>query len=337
MLQCDLHDLDSKEEYLESIATYARTHPDEPWILGGGWSQDVFPRGCPAKEDLDAVVSDRPVYPAEPRRPQRLGQLQGAGDRGDHRRHARSRRTAASSATRTARRRARCTRARRPSSRSITPPLSPDDRLRGPAEGPGVPALARHHRLAGRDRRRLGATGNYQAYLAAAGRGDAHRPRRRRPVVGPRARVSSRSTTWSRCAPGGTAGRFAATSVKIMQDGVCENFTGATIDPYLDEHGHPTDNNGLSFVEPELLKEAVTRLDALGFQVHFHALADRAVREALDAIEAARAHERLQRSAPPPGAPADRASRRPPAVPHSSARSRTRSRCGRRTRPRWTS
>ena len=87
---------------------------------------------------------------------------------------------------------------------------------------------------------------------------------------------------------GGTVGRFSATSVKIMQDGVCENFTGATIDPYLDEHGHPTDNNGLSMVDPELLKEAVTRLDALGFQVHFHALADRAVREALDAIEVAR-------------------------------------------------
>ena len=84
-------------------------------------------------------------------------------------------------------------------------------------------------------------------------------------------------------------GRFAATSVKIMQDGVCENFTAAMLDPYLDEHGHPTDNRGISFVEPELLKEAVTRLDGLGFQVHFHALADRAVREALDAIEAARA------------------------------------------------
>ena len=61
MLQCDQHDLDSKEAYLESIATYARTHPDEPWILGGGWSQDVFPRGCPAKEDIDTIVSDRPV------------------------------------------------------------------------------------------------------------------------------------------------------------------------------------------------------------------------------------------------------------------------------------
>jgi len=41
-------------------------------------------------------------------------------------------------------------------------------------------------------------------------------------------------------------------------------------------------------VDPELLKDAVARLDALGFQVHFHAIAERAVREALDAVEAAR-------------------------------------------------
>ena len=85
----------------------------------------------------------------------------------------------------------------------------------------------------------------------------------------------------------GRAGRFAATSVKIMQDGVCENFTAAVLEPYLDAQGRPTENRGISFVEPELLKEAVTRLDAEGFQVHFHALAERAVREALDAIEAA--------------------------------------------------
>ena len=52
--------------------------------------------------------------------------------------------------------------------------------------------------------------------------------------------------------------------------------------------GRATRNRGISFVEPEALKEAVTRLDALGFQVHFHALGDRAVRESLDAIEAAR-------------------------------------------------
>jgi len=86
---------------------------------------------------------------------------------------------------------------------------------------------------------------------------------------------------------GGHAGRFAATSVKIMLDGVCENFTAALVEPYLDASGAVTENAGISFVEPELLKRAVTELDAEGFQVHFHALGDRAVREGLDAIEAA--------------------------------------------------
>jgi predicted amidohydrolase YtcJ len=83
-------------------------------------------------------------------------------------------------------------------------------------------------------------------------------------------------------------GRFSAPTVKIMQDGVCETFTAAVLEPYLDGHGHPTDNRGISFIEAEELKEYVTRLDAAGFQVHFHALAERAVRESLDAVEAAR-------------------------------------------------
>src|SRR5436309_9949057 len=86
----------------------------------------------------------------------------------------------------------------------------------------------------------------------------------------------------------GSAGRLPANSVKIMQDGGCEKFTAAVLQSYLDEQGRRTDNRGISFVDPEILNEAVTRLDALGFQVHFHALAERAVREALDAIEAAR-------------------------------------------------
>jgi hypothetical protein len=58
--------------------------------------------------------------------------------------------------------------------------------------------------------------------------------------------------------------------------------------PYLDGHGHATDNRGLDFIDPQVLKEAVVRIDALGFQPHFHALGDRAVRQALDAVEAAR-------------------------------------------------
>ncbi len=45
---------------------------------------------------------------------------------------------------------------------------------------------------------------------------------------------------------------------------------------------------GLSYVPYELLCDAVTELDAHGFQVHLHAIGDRAVRNSLDAIAAAR-------------------------------------------------
>lgn len=83
-------------------------------------------------------------------------------------------------------------------------------------------------------------------------------------------------------------GRFRAGSVKIMQDGVAETGTAALLGPYLDACGCATANTGTSFVDPVQLRSYVTELDALGFQAHFHALGDRAVREALDAVQAAR-------------------------------------------------
>ena len=87
----------------------------------------------------------------------------------------------------------------------------------------------------------------------------------------------------------GQAGRFRANTVKIMQDGVAENFTAGMIEPYLDSCGCQTSNSGLSYVDPQQLQAAAARLDAEGFQVHLHAIGDRAVRESLDAIGAARA------------------------------------------------
>ena len=74
-----------------------------------------------------------------------------------------------------------------------------------------------------------------------------------------------------------------------MQDGVAENFTAGMIDPYLDGCGGQTGNSGLSYLDPADLAEQVTRLDVAGFGVHVHAIGDRAVREALDSFEAARA------------------------------------------------
>jgi predicted amidohydrolase YtcJ len=80
-----------------------------------------------------------------------------------------------------------------------------------------------------------------------------------------------------------TGGRIKASTVKITQDGVMENFTAAMLEPYLQQG----DTRGIPMVEPETLKAAVTELDADGFQVHFHAIGDAAVRQSLDAVQAA--------------------------------------------------
>ena len=65
-------------------------HPDAPWILGGGWSMDVFPGGTPTKESLDRIVPDRPAF-----LPNRDGHSAWVNTRAlelgrDHARHARS-------------------------------------------------------------------------------------------------------------------------------------------------------------------------------------------------------------------------------------------------------
>jgi hypothetical protein len=83
-------------------------------------------------------------------------------------------------------------------------------------------------------------------------------------------------------------GRFRPTSVKIMLDGVVENFTAAVLEDYLDAEGRPSGRRGIDFVPPDVLAEAVPALDAAGVQVHFHAIGERAVRHGLDAVEVAR-------------------------------------------------
>jgi predicted amidohydrolase YtcJ len=78
---------------------------------------------------------------------------------------------------------------------------------------------------------------------------------------------------------------ISASTVKIMQDGMIENQTAAMLAPYSLP---PSTNLGTSMIDPSELSEATIRLDALGFSIHFHAVGDRAVRECLDAVESAR-------------------------------------------------
>ena len=62
-LTLDLTDTRSLGEALAKIATYAKAHPDRPWILGRGWNQELWPeKRFPTAAELDAVVPDRPVW-----------------------------------------------------------------------------------------------------------------------------------------------------------------------------------------------------------------------------------------------------------------------------------
>jgi hypothetical protein len=71
--------------------------------------------------------------------------------------------------------------------------------------------------------------------------------------------------------------------IKIFLDGVLEGETAALLEPYLDASQHRGELN----FEPAALADAVSRFDALGLQVHMHAIGDRAVRAGLDAVEEA--------------------------------------------------
>ncbi|MET0974976.1 MAG: amidohydrolase family protein, partial [Leifsonia sp.] len=61
LLLCNLADATDAADAVAKVQAYAAANPDEPWIIGGGWSMDHFPGGAPVRGLLDAVVPDRPV------------------------------------------------------------------------------------------------------------------------------------------------------------------------------------------------------------------------------------------------------------------------------------
>jgi len=73
-------------------------------------------------------------------------------------------------------------------------------------------------------------------------------------------------------------------SVKIYMDGVIESGTGALLEPYEDE----LLGLGPRYYTQEKVDEYFSKFDAMGLQIHVHAIGDAGVRMALDGIEAAR-------------------------------------------------
>jgi hypothetical protein len=74
------------------------------------------------------------------------------------------------------------------------------------------------------------------------------------------------------------------TAVKLFQDGVIESGTAALLAPYLGRGG----DAGTPVRDQPTLDRLVTALDRAGFQVHVHAIGDRAIRMTLDALARAR-------------------------------------------------
>jgi predicted amidohydrolase YtcJ len=286
-LSCDLSDLGRPEQYLAAVGRHAAQHPQAQWLTGGGWSISAFGHDGPTAAELDRVVPDRPVFLVNRDHHgawvntaalERAGVHRGSADPADGRIE-----------------------------------RDQDGRPTGLLHEGAMGLVGRLLPEAGEEEK-LRAFLEAQRYLHSLGITawqDA--------ILGDYAGMRDPSDTYLRAATAGlltarvrgalwwdrergaeqvpelvdrraryTQGRLVAGAVKIMQDGIAENFTAAMTSSYLDGCGRRTGNHGLSFVDPAALRDHVTRLDAEDFQVHVHAIGDRAVREALDAFEAAR-------------------------------------------------
>ena len=276
--ECYLYAAVSAEECLAIVARYAAEHPDLAWIAGGGWRTDLFPGGTPSRADLDAVCPDRPAF---------LDNSDG------HSAWANSRALELAGITRET-------------------PDPPDGRIE--RDGSGEPQGTLHEGAADAVERlvppttqreweegilraqaelhALGITAwqdadvppdTLAAYRALADRGELtmHVEGNLRWETDGSAEDHVEELVELRVEQGG--GRLRMRGAKLFVDGVLENFTATLLEPYVG-----TDNTGISMYEHDELAHIVTLLDARGFQVHMHAIGDRAVRDALDAIEAAR-------------------------------------------------
>jgi predicted amidohydrolase YtcJ len=280
-LQCDLHDLPSAEAVIETIRRFVATHPEEEWIVGGGWELQQFSAG-PDRLQLDAIEPYRPMY---------------LMDTNVHTAWVNSRALQVAGID-----------------RDTADP--PDGRIERDAEGEPtgllhegaevmvrdlVPAPSESQyleglRIAQRQLHSLGISAWQDAWVEA----DTLDIYRKFEAAGELTARVVLSLLWDRHS--GEAqlknlvemralageGLLNANTAKLFLDGVVETLTASVLEPYLDASGAPTDNTGIDMFDPIDLARFCTLLDHEGFQLHFHAIGDRAVRLGLDALESVR-------------------------------------------------
>jgi predicted amidohydrolase YtcJ len=288
----DLSESHSLDDYGRIIRAHADRAPNAPWILGAGWSLDVFPGGVPTREQLDAIEPGRPVFLlnrdhhgawANSRALELAGIDASTPDPPD----GRVERTGAGDPVGTLQEGAMSLVER------VIPPVDAADRERGVLAAQeylhGLGITAWQEAIVGWSY--AGIPDSFEAYRTVDGKGEltgrvvaALWLRRGVPLDDQIEGFRERRAL----AAEDPAGRFRAATIKIMYDGVPENFTAAMIEPYVGREPDAEGGRGLSYFDAQDVKEWTVRLDAEGFQPHFHAIGDRAVRETLDAVEAAR-------------------------------------------------
>jgi predicted amidohydrolase YtcJ len=282
LAQCDLHGVEP-EAYPATVARYAAERPEAGWVLGGGWVMDAFGTAGPHRSVLDAVVADRPVLLESTDGHSawvnsRAVELAGITRATPDPPRGRVERDAAGEPTG----------ALHEAAMDLVGDLAPDP---GPAEWEAAVERGQAHL------HRLGITAWQDAAVGpemlAAYRAVAERGRLTgRAVAALRWDVDAGAAQLRDLVEHrrqGTLGRLRASAVKIFADGVFENRTASMLEPYLDGDGRPTTNRGIGMLGPEELARVVTALDGEGFDVHVHAIGDRAVRDTLDAFQAAAA------------------------------------------------
>jgi predicted amidohydrolase YtcJ len=282
LAECRFDELKSREAVVDSLRRCAETHPEQVWIRGRGWQLPLFPQANPRKEWLDAVVPERPVYLTaadghsvwvNSKALELAGITRNTKDPPNGRIE---RDPATGEPSGTLRERAVDLVAGK------LPPRSQEELraglLRALALANSLGIVALHEASADpallEAYAALDSAGQLTARTIAAMRVDP---------------LAAGQVDSLRAWRGRFAGRryFSPSAAKLFVDGVIEAKTAALLAPY---RGAEAGSSGEPNLSPGALDTLVAALDAAGFQVHQHAIGDRAVRMALDAVAFARRH-----------------------------------------------
>lgn len=276
--KCDLHGSESLKELFSRIASYASEHKDEKWITGGGWDPPLFQGGYPRKADLDALIPDRPAFLLSSDGHSAWVnsaalKIAGIGSRTKDPEKGRIERNPGNGEP---------SGTLHESAMELVEKFIPE-----PTHIDRIVALKRALKLANS----LGITSLQEASADRAIL-DEYAELDRKGELTARVVASMRVEPKKgekqideliKMRESYKGARLRATGAKFFVDGVLESHTAALLLPYLDRPGVCGD----LLVEPMSLNGLVTRLDREDFQVHIHAIGDRAIRVSLDAFEKA--------------------------------------------------